>query len=122
MVGDALSTELAKAYVTIVPAYEKGIRKNITAEITGIGEKAGKEGGKAGGSAFGGAFKKALGVGIGLAGAGAAMVAGLTKEALSAFASAEQLRGGVEKLFGGAADTVVQNANNAFWLHYLKNE
>lgn len=33
--------EVARAFVTIVPAFEKGIRKNITTEIAGIGTLAG---------------------------------------------------------------------------------
>lgn len=113
MVGDALSTELAKAYVTIVPAYEKGIRKNITAEITGIGEKAGKEGGRAGGSAFGGAFRKVLGAAMGVISAQA--VGDFVKGAVQAFADAEQFQGGIKKLFGDEMGAeVIKQAGDAW--------
>ena len=56
-----MSVELAKAYVTIIPAYENGIQENITAEITGIGDKAGAAGGEAMGKSMAGKLSGVLG-------------------------------------------------------------
>lgn len=53
----------------------------------------------------------------GAAAAGAAYVglaASIGKQAFDAFASFEQLEGGVETLFKSSSDTVMQNAQNAF--------
>lgn len=46
--------------------------------------------------------------------AGATAVVNLTKQAVDAYADYEQLVGGVETLFGGAADTVMKHADEAF--------
>ena len=46
--------------------------------------------------------------------AGTAAMVDLTKQAVDAYADYEQLVGGVETLFGGAADTVMQHADEAF--------
>lgn len=53
----------------------------------------------------------ALGAVTTAAGAGAVAIG---KQALEAYASYEQLAGGVEKLFGDASDTVMQNAQQAY--------
>jgi hypothetical protein len=78
--------------------------------------------------ALGGVKEAAGGVidvfgGIGTAAAAGAAAAGAAfaglavdvgKQAFDAFASFEQLEGGVETLFKGSSDTVMQNAQNAF--------
>jgi hypothetical protein len=51
---------------------------------------------------------------MGAAAAGTAAVAAIGKQALDAYADFEQLAGGVETLFGDAADVVMQNAAQAF--------
>ena len=52
-------------------------------------------------------------VGVGLAAAGAGIVA-IGKQAVSSYAEYEQLTGGVETLFKDMADTVIENADNAY--------
>lgn len=52
-------------------------------------------------------------VGVGLAAAGAGIVA-IGKQAVSSYAEYEQLVGGVETLFKDMADTVIENADNAY--------
>ena len=46
--------------------------------------------------------------------AATAAFAAMTKEALTAYSSTEQLKGGIETLYGDSAQTVIENANNAF--------
>ena len=69
-------------------------------------------------SKFGGAAKKvgaaALGASAAVASAATAAVVDLTKQAVSAYAEFEQLTGGVETLFGDAANFVQLKAANAF--------
>lgn len=58
---------------------------------------------------------KAVGKAVaGAAIASTAAIAGLTKKAVDGYADFEQLSGGVEKLFGDASQTIVQNASQAF--------
>lgn len=56
-----MSVELAKAYITIVPAYEKGIQKDITEQMVGIGNKSGAAGGEAMGKSMAGKLSGILG-------------------------------------------------------------
>ena len=69
-------------------------------------------------SKFGSAAKSigaaALSASAAVATAATAAVADLTKQAVAAYADFEQLQGGVETLFKGSADTVMQNASKAF--------
>jgi phage-related protein len=69
-------------------------------------------------SKLGGAAKSigaaALATSTAVAAAATAAVADLTKQAVAAYADFEQLQGGVETLFKGSADTVMQNASKAF--------
>lgn len=69
-------------------------------------------------SKFGDSAKKvgaaALSASAAVATAATAAVVDLTKQAVSAYADFEQLQGGVETLFKGSADTVMQNASKAF--------
>lgn len=113
--------EVAKAYVTIVPSLE-GSQATITKELTGItaqaSEQAGEEGGSKFGAKFGGAVKKAaVAVGAATVATTAAAVKGiasLTTEAVQNFGEYEQLAGGVKKLFGDSANTVIENSSKAF--------
>ena len=70
--------------------------------LSGLGNLA-----KTTGTAVAGAF-------MGAAAAGTAAVAAIGKQALDAYADFEQLAGGVETLFGDAAETVMENAAQAF--------
>ena len=86
--------------------------------VVGKDEVSGKNGAlsKLGGVASG--VGKAVGtgmaaVGTGIAAAGAGILA-IGKQAVSSYAEYEQLTGGVETLFKGMADTVIENANNAY--------
>lgn len=69
-------------------------------------------------SKFGDSAKKvgaaALAASAAVATAATAAVVDLTKQAVAAYADFEQLQGGVETLFKGSADTVMQNASKAF--------
>lgn len=55
----------------------------------------------------------AIAIGAGVTAAAAGVVA-IGKQAFDAYASYEQLAGGVEKMFGSAADTVMENAQKAY--------
>ena len=63
---------------------------------------------------FGGALKTIAKVGAAAIGAGVAAVGLLTKQSVSAYASYEQLAGGVKKLFGDASDDVMKFASEAY--------
>ncbi len=108
-----MATELGKAYVQIEPS-AKGIGSKIESvlnqETSGVGTSIG--------SKLGGA------IGTGLKVAGGAIVAGISaatgavvgfgKEAVSSYANYEQLIGGVDKLYGDAADKIYDYANKAY--------
>lgn len=130
-----MATEIAKAYVQIVPSM-KGIQAQLSKSLAPEVEKSGKESGQKMGNALAGGLKsaassigkaftaaaKAAAVGFGAAaaavtagfGAAESAVAAVGKSALNAYADYEQLVGGVETLFGNASDKVLQNANRAF--------
>lgn len=105
--------DLGTYYIQIMPS-AKGIGNNIEKELNnemgGAGEKAG--------GVFSGGFSKVLATGGKIALAASAAVATgigiITKQAVSNYAEYEQLVGGIEKLYGDAADTVKQYANDAF--------
>ena len=111
--------DLATAYIQLVPSL-RGAEKTIEGELSGI---AGKSGGKAGD-----ALGESMGEGLmgkmgGLAASAAKVFAGafaakkifdFGKAAFDAYADFEQLSGGMEKLFGDAADTVQAHAQHAF--------
>ena len=119
-----MATEIAKAYVQIVPSMQ-GIQTQLSKSLAPAVEMSGKESGQKMGNALAGGLKsaassigkaftaaaKAAAVGFGAA---AAAVAAVGKSALNAYADYEQLVGGVETLFGTASDKVLQNANRAF--------
>lgn len=112
-----MATEIAKAYVQIVPSMQ-GIKGKLESALGGEADSAGSSAGKriAGkiGSALGGIGKLA-GVGI-TAGISAAAtgISVLGKQAVEAYADFQQLEGGIETLFGEDAPTVMASARNAF--------
>lgn len=110
-----MATELAKAYVQIIPS-AKGIKGSISKELSGeLGEETNKIGEQAGsglGSSLTGAFGTAI-KGIGIAVAGAATGIGvLTKTAVDAYANTQQLVGGVETLFGAQGMSLKEYADS----------
>lgn len=98
--GEIVATELAKAYVQIIPS-AKGIGKQIGDEIGGESDSAGKSAG----SRICNAIKGA----IATAAIGKALGAALTEGA-----ALEQSIGGIETLFKDSADKVKQNAAEAY--------
>lgn len=97
-------TELAKAYVQIIPSAD-GVKGKIQEALGGEAESAGKSAGASVGSNLIGTLKKALVV----AGIGAAI-----KESIEAGAELQQSIGGIETLFKDNADTVKQYAADAY--------
>lgn len=105
--------EIARAYVLVIPSLQ-GAQKTLTNEFVPDAEAAGT----LAGTKMGGTFAAALGVAA--KAAGAALLAAMTgavaliKEGVELYAEAEQLRGGIEKLFGTASSAVIANAGNAW--------
>lgn len=109
----ASGIDIGKAYVRIEPT-AKGIGNKIESvlnqETDGVGASVGS--------------KLAGGIGTGLKVAGGAIIAGISaatgavvgfgKEAVSSYANYEQLIGGVDKLYGDAADKIYDYANKAY--------
>ena len=112
-----MATELAKAYVQIIPTAE-GIKGKMSEMLGGeadaAGKSAGQKAGASAGSSFGSALASAAKVGMAALAAGGAGVAAIAKEALSSYADYEQLVGGVETLFKDAAGTVQEYAAGAY--------
>ena len=106
-------TEIAKAYVQIVPSMQ-GFGKTVKNTVEGEAGNAGESGGKTFASRFAGAIG-GLGkmTGAAVAAAGAAAVA-LAKQSIEAYADYEQLAGGVETLFKTSSDRVMQYASRAY--------
>lgn len=100
----AAGTELAKAYVQIIPSAD-GVKGKIQEALGGEAESAGKSAGASVGSNLIGTLKKALVV----AGIGTAI-----KESIEAGAELQQSIGGIETLFKENADTVKQYAADAY--------
>ena len=97
-------TELAKAYVQIIPSAQ-GIKGKLTNILGGEADEAGKSAGKTLGSSLGSVIKKT----IAAAGIGTAL-----KSALTEGAALQQSLGGVETLFKDSANKVIANAKNAY--------
>lgn len=109
----ASGIDIGKAYVRIEPT-AKGIGNKIESvlnqETDGVGASVGS--------------KLAGGIGTGLKVAGGAIIAGISaatgavvgfgKEAVSSYANYEQLIGGIDKLYGDAADKIYDYANKAY--------
>lgn len=106
-------SDIAKAYVQIVPTAE-GIKGQLNNMLSGEAGEAGKNAG----SKFGDGMKGVLG-GVAKAAAGtfaatSAAVGSLAKSSVEAYANYEQLKGGVETLFGNDATKVLKNAESAY--------
>ena len=99
-----MATELAKAYVQIIPSAQ-GIKDKITEQLGGEAEKAGDSAGNLAGSKLVSGIKKVIAV----AGIGAAL-----KSAITEGAALEQSIGGIETLFKDSADIVEENAKRAY--------
>ena len=100
---------VAQAYIQIMPStanFGSTLKNDIDPDV--------KKSGKSAGSSFTSGFKKALGISTVVFSAAAALTGKLTKDAIAAFAEYEQLSGGVEKLFGDAADSVIANSAEAY--------
>lgn len=97
-------TELAKAYVQIIPSAD-GIKGKLTSALSGEASSAGDSAGKTAGLSLGASIKKViLAAGIGTA----------LKSAISEGANLQQSIGGIETLFKDSADKVITNAQNAY--------
>lgn len=103
-------TEIAKAYVQIVPSMQ-GVKGTLEKEMDGIGEESGKKGGSSAGASFAKAMGSAIAVG---AAAVTAAVVKIGTQAIKSYAEYEQLVGGVETLFGESADQIAGYAANAY--------
>ena len=97
------ATEIAKAYVQIIPS-AKGIKGGITQALGGEAENAGKSAGSSFGSNMMSMVKKVVAV----AGIGKAIAS-----TISAGADLEQSIGGIETLFGTGGKTIEQFAMTA---------
>ncbi len=97
-------TELAKAYVQIVPSAD-GIKGKLTSTLGDEASSAGDEAGKKAGSTLGSTVKKF----IAAAGIGTAL-----KKTITEGANLEQSLGGIETLFKNSSDKVIANANKAY--------
>ena len=98
-----MATELGKAYVQIIPSAQ-GIKAKMQ-EILGDEMPSGEEHGKNYAQGLVSTIKKAIAAaGIGLA----------LKSAMTEGAALEQSLGGIETLFKGSADTVIENAKRAY--------
>lgn len=121
-------SSIAKAYVQIIPSAE-GIKGKLSSILGSEAASAGKSAGQSSGNALisglksamgsaskvvGTAFKAAATAGVAGLGAASAGIAAFSKKTLDAYADYEQLVGGVETLFGSAAGTVMQYADQAF--------
>nr|DAM72339.1 MAG TPA: tail tape measure protein [Caudoviricetes sp.] len=111
-VRELAGTELAKAYVQIIPT-TKGIKSEIGKELGEEVENAGDEAGKKGGENAGVSFAKKMLKIIAAAEIGKKVVEGI-KASVEAGAALEQSIGGIETLFKESSNTMIQYANNAF--------
>ena len=100
-------TDIAKAYVQIIPSAE-GIKGKLTEAMGGEADAAGKSAGSKFSATFG-KFAKAGAV------AAAAALGAVIKKSVESYAEYEQLVGGVEKIFDEANQAqILQDANEAF--------
>ena len=97
-------TELAKAYVQIVPSAD-GIKGKLTTALSGEASSAGNSAGRIAGNSLGSTIKTV----IAAAGIGTSL-----KTALVEGADLQQSLGGIETLFKDSADKVKANAKNAY--------
>lgn len=106
-------SDLGKAYVQIIPS-AKGIKGNLEKTLDGEMSDVGEKSGFSFSSGFGKVMATGGKVALAASAAVATGIAVITKQAVSNYAEYEQLVGGIEKLYGDAADTVKQYANDAF--------
>ncbi len=99
-----MATELAKAYVQIIPSAQ-GIAGSLRGVLAPEADSAGQAAGQGLGSRLVGTLKGVLAT----AAIGKALGAAITEGA-----ALEQSLGGIETLFGASADRVIQNAQNAY--------
>ena len=105
--------DLGKAYVQIIPS-AKGIKGNIENELNNEMADVGKKAGDFFSGGFGKMLKTTGKVALAASAAVATGIGIITKQAVSNYAEYEQLVGGVETLFKGSADTVMQYAAQAY--------
>lgn len=103
-----MATELAKAYVQIIPT-TKGIKGKLREELEPEASQSGDEAGKSAGLSF---VKKLVGV-VAAAKVGQTIFNGI-KASVQAGAALEQSIGGIETLFKESSNQMIQYANNAF--------
>ena len=99
-----MATELAKAYVQIIPS-ARGIGEGIQQVIDGSG--VGQKAGSSIASGIGSALKGVGGTVAASLGAAMAGVGAVAKEAFSSFANYQQLTGGIETLFGTGGQSMM---------------
>lgn len=99
-----MATDLAKAYVQIVPSAD-GIGGKIASALKGGASSAGDEAGKAAGSSLVSKIKTVI---------AAAGIGAVLKNALMEGADLQQSLGGVETLFKDSANIVINNAKQAY--------
>lgn len=103
-----MATEIAKAYVQILPS-TKGIKSKLQGEMNGAATSAGNSAGSIMGKGF---ATKLIGV-LAAAKIGQTIVKGIS-EAVKEGAALEQSTGGIETLFKNSADIVIENAKRAY--------
>lgn len=111
-----MPTELAKAYVQILPS-ARGLTKELQSLLNDNMPE-----GNSSGEQFGGGFAAGLGKALAAAakttvaavGAATAAVGAISKKALDSYKDYEQLTGGVQKLYGDAAGTIMKQASEAY--------
>lgn len=112
-----MSSEIAKAYVQIMPSMQ-GIKGKLKAAMNDEAVSAGTSSGKTLGSSIASSLKSAAGTiakaATAAVGAGTAAATALVKDAAGYYADYEQLAGGVETLFGSSANTIKGYALEAY--------
>ena len=109
----ANGTDIAKAYVQIIPSAE-GIKGKLEEIMGDEADSAGKKSGGKFGQAFGNVLKTAGKIGAAAIGAAATGIGALTKSAIEGYAEYEQLAGGAQLMFGEAYDFIAEKASGAF--------
>lgn len=98
-------TELAKAYVQIIPSAD-GIKGKLTSALSGEASSAGDSAGKTAGARLGSSIKKVI---------AAAGIGTVLKNALTEGSDLQQLKGGVQKIFDEMdTATIMADATNAY--------
>ena len=100
---------IGEAYLQIKPSMD-GISKDIQQAMGDAGSK----GSSSFGSAFASGLKKLGTVALSATAAATTAVGAFGAQAVKAFANFEQLEGGVEKLYGDAADEIMKYAEQAY--------